>query len=107
MSLLIVLVRIALSFVFSLAGITKLTDQPGTREAVKNFGAPSAAAPAIALILPFIELAIGVGFWFSRTTAVSSVAAIAVLVVFMIAIGINLARGQKHDCHCFGQIYSR
>lgn len=107
MPLIIVLVRIALSVVFSLAGITKLMDQAGTREAVKNFGAPEAAAPAIAFVLPFIELAIAIGLLFSETTTVSSIAALLLLGLFVLAISVNLARGQTHDCHCFGQLYSR
>ncbi len=107
MLLIIVLVRLALSVVFSLAGVTKLMDQPGTREAVKNFGAPSGMAPAVAFILPFIELAIAVGLLFSGTTVVSSIAGILLLGLFVVAISVNLARGQTHDCHCFGQLYSR
>ena len=107
MLLIIVLVRIALSVAFSLAGITKLMDQPGTREAVKNFGAPNATAPAVAFVLPFIELAIAVCLLFSGTAVVSSIAGILLLGVFVVAISVNLARGQTHDCHCFGQLYSR
>jgi len=107
MPLIIVFVRIALSVVFSLAGITKLMDQAGTREAVKNFGAPKAIAPAVALVLPFVELAIAVGLLFSSSTAVSSIGALLLLGLFVVAISVNLARGQTHDCHCFGQLYSR
>jgi uncharacterized membrane protein YphA (DoxX/SURF4 family)/thiol-disulfide isomerase/thioredoxin len=107
MSLIIVLVRIALSVVFSMAGITKLMDQPGTREAVKNFGAPKAIAPAVALVLPLVELAIALGLLFSKTAAMSSIGALLLLGLFVVAISINLARGQTHDCHCFGQLYSR
>ena len=107
MALIIVLVRIALSVVFSLAGITKLMDQAGTREAVKNFGAPAASATAVAFILPFVELAIAIGLLFSGTTAVSAGAGFVLLDVFIVAISVNLARGQTHDCHCFGQLYSR
>jgi thiol-disulfide isomerase/thioredoxin len=107
MLLIIVLVRIALSVVFSLAGITKLMDQPGTREAVKNFGAPNAIAPAVAFVLPLIELAIAAGLLFSETTVVSSIAGILLLGLFVVAISVNLARGRAHDCHCFGQLYSR
>jgi len=66
MLLLIVLIRIALSIVFSVAAITKLLDQEGTREAVQNFGAPRASAPAVAIILPFVELAIALGLLFSH-----------------------------------------
>lgn len=107
MILLIVFVRIALSVVFCMAGITKLMDQPGTLEAVKNFGAPKSLAPAVALVLPFVELAIAVGLLFSKTTALSSIGALLLLGLFVVAISVNLARGQTHDCHCFGQLYSR
>ncbi|MFN2499035.1 MAG: MauE/DoxX family redox-associated membrane protein [Pyrinomonadaceae bacterium] len=107
MSLIIVLICIALSVVFSLAGITKLMDQAGTREAVKNFGAPAGSVPGVALILPFIELAIAIGLLFSQTAAVSAGAGFLLLGVFIVAISVNLARGQRHDCHCFGQLYSR
>ncbi|MEP6718893.1 MAG: MauE/DoxX family redox-associated membrane protein [bacterium] len=107
MSLIVVLIRIALSVVFSLAGITKLMDQVGTREAVKNFGAPAPLAPVVAFILPFVELAIAIGLLFSQTAAISSGAGFLLLGVFIVAISVNLARGQTHDCHCFGQLYSR
>ncbi|HKP46579.1 MAG TPA: MauE/DoxX family redox-associated membrane protein [Pyrinomonadaceae bacterium] len=107
MSLIIVLVRIALAVIFSVAGITKLVDQPGTREAVTNFGVPRPAAPVAALILPFIELAIAISLLVSATTAAGAIAALVLLGLFILAISINLARGQTHDCHCFGQLYSR
>src|SRR6266550_4681270 len=107
MPLIIVLVRIALSVVFSLAGITKLMDKAGTSEAVKNFGAPETAAPAIAFVLPFVELAIAIGLLFSGSTAIGSIGGLLLLGLFVLAISVNLARGQTHDCHCFGQLYSR
>lgn len=107
MTLLIVLVRIALTAVFGIAGVTKLLDQRGTREAVKNFGAPEWLAPVLTIALPVVELAIALGLLFTTTTGVSAMAAIVVLLVFVIAISVNLARGHTHDCHCFGQLYSR
>lgn len=107
MHLLIVLLRIALSAIFGIAGVTKLIDPGGTREAVKNFGSPASLAPTISLALPIVELAIAVGLLFNITTRTSAVAALIVLALFVIAIGVNLARGNTHDCHCFGQLYSR
>ena len=107
MALLIALVRLMLSLVFGVAGITKLTDQKGTREAVMNFGAPKAAAPSIAVVLPLIELVIAIGLLFSATAWLSALAAVLVLGIFVVAISINLAQGKTHECHCFGQIYSR
>ncbi|MDQ5844321.1 MAG: thioredoxin fold domain-containing protein [Acidobacteriota bacterium] len=105
--MIIVLIRLALSVIFGIAGVTKLLDQKGTREAVENFGAPKSLAPAIALVLPFVELAIAAGVLFSTSAWWSAFAALLVLGLFIVAISINLARGQTHECHCFGQLYSR
>jgi peroxiredoxin/uncharacterized membrane protein YphA (DoxX/SURF4 family) len=102
-----VLLRIALSVVFGVAGVAKLIDPRGTRDAVKNFGAPEPLAPALSLALPIVELLITAGLLFTNTTAASALAALLVLVLFVVTISINLARGHTHDCHCFGQIYSR
>ena len=107
MILLIVLVRIALSVIFGGAGVTKLLDLRGTREAVKNFGAPESLVPALSILLPIVELAIAAGLLFVATTPASAFAAVLVLALFIVAISVNLAQGRKHDCHCFGQIYSR
>jgi uncharacterized membrane protein YphA (DoxX/SURF4 family) len=102
-----VLLRIVLSAIFGVAGATKLIDQRGTRDAVKNFGAPEPVAPALAIALPVVELLIAAGLLFAATTSASALAALIVLSVFVVAIGVNLANGHTHDCHCFGQLYSR
>src|SRR5687767_15918091 len=107
MSLLITLVRLMLSVVFGIAGVTKLLDQAGTREAMTNFGAPKSVSPSLAVVLPIIELAIALGLLFGATAWWSALAALAILAIFVVAIGVNLARGKTHECHCFGQIYSR
>jgi len=107
MQLITVLLRIALGAVFGIAGITKLLDPPGTREAVKNFGSPKPLVPVLAIVLPIVELAIAAGLLFTNTARGSAVAALIVLAVFVFAISSSLARGETHDCHCFGQLYSR
>ena len=107
MHLITVILRIALSGVFGVAGVTKLIDPRGTRDAVKNFGAPEPLVPAVSLVLPIVELAIAVGLLFTDSSRVSALAALLVLMLFILAISVNLARGRTHDCHCFGQLYSR
>ena len=107
MNLITVLLRLGLSAVFGVAAVTKFTDQGGTREAVENFGAPPSLAPALAFLLPIAELAIAVGLLFTAMTTASALGALVVLMIFVVAIGVNLARGRTHDCHCFGQLYSR
>jgi peroxiredoxin/uncharacterized membrane protein YphA (DoxX/SURF4 family) len=107
MTLIIALIRLALSVIFGIAGVTKLLDQKGTREAVENFGAPKSLAPAIALVLPLVELAIAAGLLFNTSVWWAALAALLVLGLFIAAIGVNLARGNTPECHCFGQLYSR
>jgi protein-disulfide isomerase/uncharacterized membrane protein YphA (DoxX/SURF4 family) len=107
MQLTIVLLRLALSAIFGIAGVTKLLDQRGTRDAVKNFGAPAALVSVLSLLLPLAELAIAAGLLFDQTVTAGAVAALVVLGLFVAVISISLARGRTHDCHCFGQLYSR
>jgi LPXTG-motif cell wall-anchored protein len=107
MHLITILLRIALSAVFGTAGVTKLIDPQGTRESFKNFGSPESLAPPLAIALPTAELGIAAGLLFARTVRASALAALFMLVLFAVAIGVNLARGRTHDCHCFGQLYSR
>ena len=102
MHLISVLLRIALSGVFGVAGVTKLLDPRGTRDAVKNFGAPEPLVPAVSLALPIVELAITAGLLFTYTSSISAIAALLVLMMFIVAISVNLARGRIYDCHCFG-----
>ena len=68
MSLIVILLRIALSAVFGVAGVTKLLDLNGTREAVKNFGAPAPLVPALSFLLPVLELAIAAGLLVDSAT---------------------------------------
>ncbi|HWN10595.1 MAG TPA: MauE/DoxX family redox-associated membrane protein [Pyrinomonadaceae bacterium] len=107
MSLFVVPFRLALSLVFAVAGVTKLLDLAGTREAVKNFGAPQPLIPTLSFLLPFIELAIALGLLVNSTTSAAALGALILLSLFIVAISINLAKGRTHDCHCFGQLHSR
>jgi uncharacterized membrane protein YphA (DoxX/SURF4 family)/thiol-disulfide isomerase/thioredoxin len=107
MHLFIVLLRIALSAIFAVAGITKLLDRRGTREAVKNFGSPERLVPLLSFVLPIAELAIAAGLLLARTTRISAFASVLMLGLFIVVISVNLAGGRTHDCHCFGQLHSR
>jgi peroxiredoxin/uncharacterized membrane protein YphA (DoxX/SURF4 family) len=107
MLLTLVILRLALSAIFGVAAVTKFMDRKGARAAVKNFGAPDRFAAAIAVLLPLTELAIAIGLLFSNTVWYSALAALLLLVLFVIAISYNLKQGRTHDCHCFGQLYSR
>jgi thiol-disulfide isomerase/thioredoxin len=103
----LVVLRLGLSVVFGVAGVAKVLDQRGTREAVTNFGAPASWSAPLALLLPLAEMAVALGLLFSATAWGSALSALLLLGLFIAAIGINLSRGRAPECHCFGQLYSR
>ncbi|MGH9150606.1 MAG: MauE/DoxX family redox-associated membrane protein, partial [Acidimicrobiales bacterium] len=53
--------RLVLVTVFTVSGLAKLADRPGTTRALTGFGVPSAAAAAAATLLPLAELATAAG----------------------------------------------
>lgn len=106
MTTLVLITRLVLAAVFAVAGLAKLADRGGTREAVVAFGAPERTAGSIALALPLVEIAVA-GILLPASTAVYGVlGAVALLGLFTAVIGIGLARGKTPDCHCFGQLHS-
>lgn len=107
MLLTLLLIRLSLIVVFGLAGFTKLFDRRGTSEALANFGAPKKTISLLSWLLPVSELLIAVALIFHQTAFYGAIAAIVVLTIFIVAIGISIGRGQTPDCHCFGQLYSR
>ena len=106
MPALVLMASFLLSAVFVAAGVGKLTDRPGTRKAVGEFGAPDLLVSPLALLLPVTELAVAVALLFAATRPSGAVGALVLLGVFSTAIGVSLARGQAPDCHCFGQLHS-
>jgi thiol-disulfide isomerase/thioredoxin/uncharacterized membrane protein YphA (DoxX/SURF4 family) len=101
-----VIARLLLAVVFAVAGVSKLRDRPGTREATVGFGVPPRLARPLALLLPVVELAVAVLLLPAATAAVGAACALFLLLLFSTAIAANLARGRTPECHCFGQLHS-
>ncbi|HET7453563.1 MAG TPA: MauE/DoxX family redox-associated membrane protein [Thermoanaerobaculia bacterium] len=94
--------RLLLGAVFAVAAIPKIADPPAVAHMIANYRLlPAALVHPAALVLPWIEITCGVllvtGLF--RKTAAKLVAAM--LVVFVIAIGVNLARDRAVQCGCF------
>jgi peroxiredoxin/uncharacterized membrane protein YphA (DoxX/SURF4 family) len=98
--------RLVLAAVFALAGVTKLLDIPGSRKAVIDFGLPAGLASPLALLLPLAELGVAVALIPASSAWWGALGALGLLLMFVVGISINLARGRKPDCHCFGQLHS-
>jgi peroxiredoxin/uncharacterized membrane protein YphA (DoxX/SURF4 family) len=98
--------RLVLAAIFLIAGGAKLVDPAGGRQALIGFGVPQRIAPALVIALPLAELAIAVALIPVSLAWFGAVGALIILLVFVVAIGVNLALGRKPDCHCFGQLHS-
>ncbi len=98
--------RLLLAAVFFVAGLAKLADRRGTREAVVAFGSPARIAGGLAIALPVSELVVAGLLLPARTVLYGAAGAVALLVLFTAALTAALARGRSPDCHCFGQLHS-
>ena len=95
-------VQIALGVIFVVAAWPKIVDPPSFAHMIYNYRIlPAGLINVSALIMPWVELVIGLclilGVWVRPARWLVT----AMLVVFMIAISINLVRGNAIDCGCF------
>lgn len=95
-------VQLALGALFAAASIPKIADPPAFAHMVYNYRLlPGAAVNAVAIVLPWVELAAGAallfGFWKRAAAGIAG----ALLLVFIAALSVNLARGNPVNCGCF------
>jgi hypothetical protein len=100
----LVFARLLLAAVLGVAAIAKAVDHAGSRRALVGFGVPVPLARLAAFVLPAAELVIAVGLLFGSTALQSAIAALVLLGLFTAAVTRALIRGEKVDCHCFGQL---
>lgn len=106
MTALVIVARLVLATVFVLAGPAKLVDQPGFRSALERFGAPKPLVGPLSRLIPLAELAVGVALLAGGTSRWGATGALLLLAVFTGALSLNLARGRRPECRCFGQLRS-
>ncbi len=106
MELTLLVARLFLGAVFLLAGAAKLGDRAGASKAVGDFGLPRRLAQPLSLLLSVAEILIAVALIVAPLAWYGACAALALLAIFILGIGVNLAGGRKPDCHCFGQLHS-
>src|SRR5438552_6717067 len=99
-------IRILLAAVFATAGVGKLRDLEGSREAMRDFGVSERIASPAGLLLPLGELAAAVLLVLRPTAQVGAALALVLLLAFVAGIANALRHGVTPDCHCFGQIHS-
>lgn len=101
---LILLARLVLAGVFIAAALPKLQDPEAFAVSVRSFRILEGTSSAwIALVLPWLELAAGIGLLVPRIRRASGLALGALLLLF---VGLHLsawARGLDIACGCFGE----
>ena len=95
-------VQIALGLFFVVAALPKLADPPSFAHMIYNYRlVPGALVNVMALAMPWFELLLGLALVFGIWTRTSAGLVGALLLVFVAAISVNLARGNAIDCGCF------
>jgi hypothetical protein len=93
-----------LSLVWLSAARHKLADFQAFRATLERYELlPPAGVLPLALLLPVLELAVGLAVLLHATRVAATQAALALLALYTTAIGINLLRGRRDiDCGCTG-----
>jgi uncharacterized membrane protein YphA (DoxX/SURF4 family) len=95
-------VQIALGLFFVVAALPKLVDPPSFAHMIYNYRlVPGSLVNLFALAMPWVELLAGLALILGIWTRASAGLVAALLLVFVAAISMNLARGNAIDCGCF------
>jgi uncharacterized membrane protein YphA (DoxX/SURF4 family) len=92
------LTSIALGLVMCAAGASKIRMGRAWIDQGRNLGAPAVVLPAV----PWVEIVIGALLVAQVATAAVSIVALIVLQIFTLLIIVNLGRGHRPVCACFG-----
>jgi peroxiredoxin/uncharacterized membrane protein YphA (DoxX/SURF4 family) len=103
----LIVARLCLAAVFFIAGVAKLADRSGTRQALADFDVPRSLADPLQLLLPAAELAVAIAFLFPTTARWGAAGSLVLLASFVVGLTRVLRRGDAPDCHCFGQVHSK
>ncbi len=95
---------LVLSYIFVVAAIHKLKSFSELLETVTNYRVlPAFLVKPFAMLLPVLELATGIGLLIPFTSSMAGAAAGILLLVYLLAMLINLAQGRRSiDCGCGG-----
>ena len=95
-------VQIALGVIFVVAALPKLADPPSFAHMIYNYRlVPGSLINISALIMPWLEVLCGLALILGVWTRPARNLIALMLIVFIVAISINLFRGNAIDCGCF------
>jgi hypothetical protein len=96
-------IRVLVSLVFLTAAYGKLTHGSAFRGVLANYRLlPEALVAPVAWLLPPVEAVLGTALLLGRGSFWPATLGAALLLLFALAMGINVQRGRRHiDCGCF------
>lgn len=95
-------VQLALGAIFVVAALPKIADPPSFAHMIYNYRIlPGGLVNLSALIMPWVELLAGLALILGVWTRGARTIITLLLVTFILAISINLLRGNAIDCGCF------
>ena len=106
MDIFLLLLRLTLAVVFSVAAFAKFFDPEGTRKALEGFSVPEPLRTPLVKVLPAIELVVALALLFVTSSWAGAVGAALLLIVFLAGMFYQLALGNAPNCHCFGQLHN-
>ena len=106
MELLLLIIRLALFGVLTVAALGKLLDLEGSEKAVRAFGTPDPLVKTFAFLIPIAELIFGFCLLFMGFSWIAAAGALLLMVTFIGGMLVQMIKGEAPDCHCFGQIHS-
>ncbi|MCZ2112201.1 MAG: DoxX family membrane protein [Dehalococcoidia bacterium] len=100
--------RFGLGAIFLTSGIAKLANQGEFEQVVREYRAvPESIGRAVTKVVPLAETALGLCFLLGVAVKPAALVSIVLLLVFTVAITVNLMRGRRIACGCFGTLSSR
>src|SRR5438874_1173871 len=106
MDIVLLIARLLLCVVFLVAGLAKLADLAGSRQALRDFGLPAVLADPFGVLLPVAEMGVALALLLPISAWWGGLGSLILLLLFVAGIGYNLAQGRQPECHCFGQLHS-
>lgn len=97
-------IRLALVLVFAVAAIAKFADRRRFQQSIASFGVPLRFTSMLAVTVPGAELAVAIALLPRASAQWAATGAFALLVAFLALISLNLSKGRRPDCNCFGQL---
>lgn len=96
------LLRILPGILFLYSGLFKVLDPRTFSLVVMKYGLlPEVIVPYFSIILPFLELLLGVFLVAGFRVRAAAFLSMILMVLFMAAVGYNIIRGESFDCGCF------